>query len=371
MILVLVILLVLAAVFFLVRGLYDRYWDKGLTCDLHFQGEYGVEGETGTLKEVLTNRKMLLLPVLEIDFHMDRRLQFADGQNASVSDQSYRRDVFALSLNQRITRSLDFTCAGRGYFQIQEAGFTARDLFLTRKYISGCPQNTSFYVLPRPVPVEQINIPYSRIMGTLLSRKKVYDDPFEFAGLREYSRGDPMKYVNWKATAHAGKLLTNLHESTLSQQIVLLLDLEGEGVRHADRLNEAAVRIACSLAERLLYEGIELSMYSNGTDVQTGRPWRLEDFSGAGNVLTLRKRLACVQSGNGLAPVCGYLPQEKRPGEEDLLILLTRDPHPETLQMLSQAAGKERGICVVPYEVEHDSPAVPNNIELIWMEAKG
>ena len=371
MILVLVILLVLFAVFFLVRALYDRYWNKGLTCDLHFQGEYGVEDETGVLTEVLTNRKLLLLPVLEIDFHMDRRLQFADGQNASLSDQSYRRDVFTLSVNQRITRTLEFKCAGRGYFQIQEAGFTARDLFLTRKYLSGSPQNTSFYVLPRPVPTEQINIPFSRIMGTLLSRKKVYDDPFEFAGLREYSRGDPMKYVNWKATAHAGKLLTNLHESTLSQRVVLLLDMEGEGVRHADRLNEAAVRIACSLGERLLREGIELSLYSNGSDVQTEKPWCLEDFSGAGNVLALRKRLACVQAGNGLAPVCDYIPPQKKPGEGDLLVLVTRDPRPETLEQLSGAAGKERGLCIVPYEVEHGDLAVPQNIEMIWLEAKG
>ena len=370
MIVVLVILAVLAAVFFLVRTLYDRFWDRGLTCELSFQGEYATEDEIGVLTEVLTNRKLLPMPVLEIDFHMDRRLQFADGQNASLSDRSYRRDVFALSVNQRITRRLEFQCAGRGYFEIQEAGFTARDLFLTRKYISATPQNTSFYVLPRPVPVEQINIPLSKVMGTLLSRKKIYDDPFEFAGLRDYSRGDPMKYVNWKATARAGKLLTNLHESTLSQRIVLLLDMEGQGVRHADKLNEAAVRIACSLAERLLREGIELSLYSNGTDVQSGEMWKLEEFSGAGNVLTLRKRLACVQSGNGLPPVCDSIPEQKKPGEGDLLILLTREPREEQLSMLSQAAGQERALCIVPYEAEHPDLTTPQNLELIWMEAK-
>ena len=370
MILVLVILLVLCAVFFLIRTLYDRFWDKGLTCELSFQGDYGTEDETGVLTEVLTNRKLLLMPVVEIDFHMDRRLQFADEQNASISDRSYRRDVFTLSVNQRITRTLEFRCAGRGYFQIQEAGMTARDLFLMRKYLSQSPQNTSFYVLPRPVPTEQINIPFSRIMGTLLSRKKVYDDPFEFAGLREYSRGDPMKYVNWKATARAGELLTNLHESTLSQRVVLLLDQEGESVRHADLLNEASVRIACSLAERLLREGIEISLYSNGSDVQTGAAWYLEGFSGAGNILTLRKRFACVQAGTGLVPVCDLIPRQEKSGEGDLLVLLTCDPRPETLSQLSQGLGKERGLCIVPYEVEHDSPAVPNNIELVWMEAK-
>lgn len=367
---VLLVLLVLAAAYFAVRALYDRFWNRGLFCELNFQDEYGVEDETAVLTEELTNRKLLPLPVVEIDFHMDRRLQFLGGGNASLSDQSYRRDVFALSVNQRITRTLEFKCAGRGYFQITEAGFTARDLFLTRKYVAHSPQNTSFYVLPRPVPTEQINIPFSRVMGTLLSRKKVYDDPFEFAGLREYSRGDPMKYINWKATARAGELLTNLHESTLSQRVVLLLDMEGLGVRHADRLNEAAVRIACSLGERLLREGIGLSLYSNGTDVMSGAPWKLEDISGGGSVLSLRKRLACVQAANGLAPVCSYIPAQGQTGKDDLLVLITRDQSPETLDVFSKAAGEERGVCVIPYEAEHGELAAPKNLDLIWLEAK-
>ena len=53
-----------------------------------------------------------------------------------------------------------------------------------------------------------------------------------------------MKYINWKATAKTGQLLVNLHESTLSQKVAVVLDLEGLGVQQADLLNEEAVRIA-------------------------------------------------------------------------------------------------------------------------------
>ena len=34
------------------------------------------------------------------------------------------------------------------------------------------------------------------------------------------------KYINWKATARAGQLLINLHESTLSQRVIIALDME-------------------------------------------------------------------------------------------------------------------------------------------------
>ncbi len=359
---ILAIFLLLLAAFFFLRFLYDRRWDRGLSCALRFREEYASEGETSVLTEEIVNNKRLPLPAVEIDFHMDKRLRFSDGQNSSVSDQSYRRDVFALSVRQKITRTLEFQCAGRGYFRIGEAGVTARDLFLTRKYLTARPQHTEFYVLPRPVPVRQIAIPFSRIMGAALSRKKVYDDPFEFAGLREYARGDPMKYINWKATARAGELLTNLHESTLSQRVTVLLDMEGRSIQR----NEDSVRIACSLCERLLWEGVELSIYSNGTDALTGGRWKLENVSGPGSLLFLKKSFACVQAENGLPGVCDFLAEGDR--QEDLLVLISQSQRQEMADRFSQAVGKGRGVYIIPFQAQHLDIFPSKNIDLVWTE---
>ncbi len=369
---ILVMILLLCLCFLLVRLLYERLWDKGLSCRLSFREEYAVEDDLATLAEVLINNKVLPLPVVEIDFHMDRRLQFADGQNSSVSDQSYRRDVFTLAVKQKITRTLEFKCAGRGYFRIDTAGVTAQDLFLTRSFHTSRPQSTEFYVLPRPVPPEKLDIPYARVMGAVLSRKKVYDDPFEFAGLREYSRGDPMKYINWKATARAGELLTNLHESTLSQRVTVLIDMEGRGVQRADRLNEDAVRIACSLSERLLKTGVELNLYSNGKDVLTGRDWKLESIAGAGSKLFLEKKFACLQAENGLPPISACLPGGKtekgREREEDLVVLVSRSQRPDAIEAFAAALGKGHGVYILPYLAEKDELPAPKNIDLCWVE---
>ena len=361
---------VLGLALWVLPRLYNRFWEIGLDCKISFTQDYAVEDQDSALLEVITNNKLLPLPVLEISFHMDRRLQFGAGENASLSDQTYRRDVFAAAMRQKSTRTLDFKCAGRGYFRINEAGLTARDLLLTRKYISSRPQNTEFYVLPRPVPTGQIQIPYSKIMGAVLSRKRVCDDPFEFGGLREYARGDPMKYINWKATARAGRLLTNLHESTLSQRVVLAIDTEGGGLQ-GDFLAEAGVRVACSLAERLLAEGIELSLYSNGGDVRTGGDWKLEGVSGAGSTLFLKEKLACLQLGAGLPPVCDFLPQGL--DAEDLLVLVSRNQRDQLGEAFSQALGRGHGLRVIPCglgtsEKGREELLQFSNIEPVWME---
>lgn len=366
---ILLLVLLLALLFVALRLIYDHFWDKGFSCTLAFRDDYATEGEVSALKEVVVNDKFLPLPAVEVDFHMDRRLDFTDGQNSAVSDQTYRRDIFALSVRQKITRTLEFSCLGRGYFQISEAGLTARDLFLTQKYLTSQSQHTEFYVLPKPVPGEKINVPFSHVMGTILSRQKLYDDPFEFAGLREYTRSDPMKYINWKATAHTGKMLTNLHESTLSQRVLILLDMEGRGIQHADFLNEFSVRIACTLAERLLHEGVELGLYSNGHDVLDGGDWKLEAVSGWGSLLAMKKKFACVQSDNDLPSVFDFLP-DRTAGqwEENLLVLVSRSQRQETVDAFAEKTGKERGILVIPYQVEHKPLSAPKNVDLIWLE---
>ena len=133
------ILLLLAALLFLQSFLYDRLWSKGLEVKVSFQEEYAVEDDTALLAEVVVNDKLLPLPVVEIDFHMDKGLRFSDEANTAVSDRSYRRDVFALGARQKITRTLEFRCARRGYYAIGQAGLDVRSLLLSKKYCAAVP----------------------------------------------------------------------------------------------------------------------------------------------------------------------------------------------------------------------------------------
>ena len=335
-----------------------------------FQEEYATEDDTAALTEVVVNDKFLPLPVVEIDFHMGKGLRFTDEANTAVSDYTYRRDVFALGPRQKITRTLEFRCARRGYYRIDQAGLDVRSLLLTKKYVGSTPQATDFYVLPRLVSTQRIQIPFSQIMGNLTSRKKVYDDPFAFAGLRGYVRGDPMKYINWKATAKTGQLLVNLHESTLSQKVAVVLDLEGLGVQQADLLNEEAVRIACTLCVRLLEAGIKVSAYSNGLDVHSGQPMALPEVSGPGSVLALRKAFACAQAANGLEPIEGFFPSGEGQRDENslLCVLVTRDQRESLARAFAQRAGQREWLQIIPYRDEYEEMPQFGTVRRLYWE---
>ena len=177
-----------------------------------------------------------------------------------------------------------------------------------------------------------------------------------------------MKYINWKATAREGELLVNLHESTLSQTVTLLVDMEGKGVRQADVLNEEGVRVAASLCRGLLSAGIQVEVYSNGTDGLTGKPLAVGRVAGAGSVLSLQKKFACLQAGNGLPPIQSFFPAPGE-GEGRLLVLISRSQREDLCQDLAAWAGKRPCLHIAPYLAEHPDLPEPGNLRRLWWQA--
>ena len=174
-----------------------------------------------------------------------------------------------------------------------------------------------------------------------------------------------MKYINWKATAKTGDLLVNLHESTLSQKVAVLLDLEGLGVQQADVLNEEAARIACALCVRLLEAGVQLAVYSNGVDALTGKPMALPEVSGAGSALSLRKAFACAQAANGLRPIEDFFPGD----DGDLLcVLVSRSQREELARAFSRRAGKREWMQIIPYRDEYDEMPQYGTVRRLYWE---
>ena len=64
------------------------------------------------------------------------------------------------------------------------------------------------------------------MIGSITSRQFLYEDPFEFRGIRDYTITDPMNKINWKASARSGNLMVNLHDSHCFSRGNFILNLE-------------------------------------------------------------------------------------------------------------------------------------------------
>jgi uncharacterized protein (DUF58 family) len=89
----------------------------------------------------------------------------------------------------------------------------------------------------------------------------------EFFGMREYSRGDDLRRIVWRASARTGRLMVREAEQGVTDKVVILLDTDrsghsrdGEGVSESF---EAGVRTAASLATFHLAQGFTIRLEGN------------------------------------------------------------------------------------------------------------
>ena len=242
---------------------YATYWKKNLVVSLNFLQDYVYAGEQAQMTEQIENRKKLPLPVLEVSFHADKKLSFLDCENTNVSDYVYKRDIFALLGHQRITRKLAIHCPKRGCYRIDESWMTTFSLLHRRRFSVKSLVNTELYVYAARTNVSDIVVTCERLMGSIQCAKRLYEDPFAFSSIREYTATDPMNTINWKASAKTGELMVNTFESTLTEKVMIYLDMEDGAILKYEYLVEESVSIASSLAQKFIARGMEVGICVN------------------------------------------------------------------------------------------------------------
>ena len=284
----------LVILFFLEKRLYKKYWNKDLQVKLTFQSEPVVEGKEARLEEEITNRNFLPLHILQARFQTRNGLNFTDASNMTVSDRTTINDVFSIRFYERLTRKLHITCEKRGYYTILATSLSAADLFSSSVYYMELAQHTSLYVYPKLLSGEQIDIVYKQLMGDVLSKHSLYEDPFTFRGIREYTTTDPMSDVNWKASARTGALKVNLHDHTSGQQVVILLNLEEPAILYETEIIEDCIRLTATIVTELINDHIPVGVISNGSDIIRDENVAVEEGASIGHLTTIMQALSRI-----------------------------------------------------------------------------
>lgn len=290
---ILIIFALAAALLVMQRYVYGIFWRKDLEADAWFDCGAVTEGETTVLNEMVVNAKWLPLPVVHFLLQTDRQLVFngESKSNTTVSDQNYRIDVYSLMPWQKITRRLTFCAEKRGYYPVRELSLECRDLFFKKFPSSEIPVNTWLYVYPKLVFTEELDLIFQRMMGEILIRRRLLEDPYAFSGIREYQTYDTMRQINWKATARTGELRVNSCQSTVSCTVSLLLDVRLPRIAEAEERVEQCIRTAAAFGVLCNEAQIPFALYTNGMD-KDGNTGYLGSSTGDGHMQNFMELLA-------------------------------------------------------------------------------
>lgn len=334
-----------------VWGIYYRcQWAKDVTVRLWFETDAVYAGQETKLYEVIENRKRMPVPVLEVGFHTRKELDFADVENTNVSDYLYKRDVFSVLGRQKITREIPVKCTKRGRYLASDADITTHTLLYRKHYSKAVGTEAEIYVYPKMTDVSEIVTVCEHMLGTLQCARRLYEDPFAFRTIRNYTTDDPMKSINWKASARTGSLMVNTFDSVQSQKAMIFLDVEDTGILKYEDLVEESIALAATVMRRLIRQNIEVGFVFNGRGSDVFFP-----ENNRKNRIAFERMLAEYDREDG-AEDFGQLARRlfsdtfvKKPVSEDTLFLfITKNLKEPLMECIRECAGERQTLVIVP-----------------------
>lgn len=347
-------------------NIYYKYrWSKDVSVKLWFESAAVYAGQETKLYEVIENRKGMPIPVLEVGFHTRKELDFADTENTNVSDYIYKRDIFAILGRQRITREIPVKCTKRGKYTVSDAEITTYTLLYGKRYSKGIETSAEIYVYPKMANVSEITTVCEQLLGTLQCAKRLYEDPFAFRAIRGYTADDPMKTINWKASAKTGSLMVNTYDSVESQKAMIFLDVEDTGILKRRELVEESIAIAATVVRRLLRQNIEVGFSYNG-DGQVMMP------TNSKSALTGLERMLAEYNYENKNRDFGQMAEEffagafsQKPLSQDtLLIFITKNLNQKLMKGIRDCVGEYQTLIVMPV-YRGEKPVYKDNLSAI------
>ena len=245
-----------AAVLLLLSSyIYSQTWSRALSVRVLFSQPHIYANECGELTEEIENRKKQSVPIVEIGFRIPMGLVFTDAENIQESDYVYKRDLFAAEGMERIVRHYQVRGVKRGYYRPDQLSIHAPSYFFRHEYwVETLPADhvNGMYVYARQVDCGAVIRVLEAILGERESMRRMYEDPLVFASIRQYTMQDPLKTINWKASAKTGELMVNTYASVTSLNVCIILDVSADvNIRYSEDLRELAIAGAASLARNL------------------------------------------------------------------------------------------------------------------------
>jgi uncharacterized protein (DUF58 family) len=264
---IVLVLLLLTALILLQLFVYRSFALSNLDAEICFSTSEANCGDDIIISESIMNRKKLPLFMLIIKFEAPRQLQFPDMTNTALSDLYYREDLISLGGWKQHIRHITVRCKKRGYYEFERLSVATSDPLLLSRITATYVCSSSLTVLPRLLNSPDIEALFIQSVGDTVSRFSLVRDPFSFSGIREYQPWDSFNKINWHASARKGDLMVNTSDSTISQEVTILLNVRKYSANGKTELIEKAISLAYSFSLYCIRESLPISLISNGKDI--------------------------------------------------------------------------------------------------------
>lgn len=126
-----------------------------------------------------------------------------------------------------------------------------------------CKRKTEVQVTPRVVPIKRIAFSNDAALETLRASKATLADSLDYAMVREYVPGDPLKTIHWKISARSENYMTRLFEVYNNPGAAIVMDFFAatDDTQVLMSMFDAVVESGFSLATYAREQGMDTELH--------------------------------------------------------------------------------------------------------------
>ena len=227
----------------------------------HFSTDGIFVGETLELIETIRNPGWFPLFRVRVEFFMPGGLT-VDG--IECKQHTKVTSIFHIPPHATVQKAHTVRADKREHYHMQTSFIRYRKTEYT------FPSPIDFYAYPNQYDADASFAPDVYRSGDAIASRKYIEDPFFLSGIRAYRPGDPMRTINFKASARGfsggmRQLMSNDYDSSRNYNSMIVLDLTSysEAPMDADTQIEIGLRYACYLFCEALRNGGNVGFAAN------------------------------------------------------------------------------------------------------------
>ncbi|MBV8086448.1 MAG: DUF58 domain-containing protein [Chloroflexi bacterium] len=249
--------------------LWLRFCLHGVTYERRLGATRAFWGDKVSLAVRVGNHKPLPLSWLVAEDRLPERLP-VDGSGIVDDAHAHLRLLKLLPAMLpygRVLRQATIRCEHRGAYQFGPVHLASGDILGQTTRDALVPSIDQLLVYPKLFELDMEAPESRRMIGPRSVDRVILTDPSRTLGVRGYRPGDPLRYVEWRATARRQDLLVRLFEPTTDPAAAIFINSDPPtpewGYYDPPEL-EFCISLAASISRWLLQRGHPVGLFGNG-----------------------------------------------------------------------------------------------------------
>jgi uncharacterized protein (DUF58 family) len=185
----------------------------------------------------------------------------------------------------------------RGIYAVGPAKLESGDLFGLFENSKEEGEIELLTVFPNLLDFSQLQLPAEDPFGDKRSRRRIFEDPNQPIGVRNYHPEDSFRRVHWPMTAHTGELQVKVYQPSSANVLVVCLNVSTFS-RHWEGTNPALleylIKVTATLVNKGIQDGYRVGLIANGCLAHADQPFRIPPGRSPRQLATLLEALAGV-----------------------------------------------------------------------------